>query len=895
MKKVRSVISLLILMLVIGVTGVNAQNRVNKSTTAKKVQKVQEPKEDSVVFVPKTKKEIADSLYGCYERLLLQGAACDSLKLYKAVNDCFAGYLDVLKDSTATTSYIEVKKVLRNMHPKLGEGGIYCSQKRNVALAVDLLEKYITLPKNPFFKDEMFSFPLNIADLIYFVATSKYNTRDFSTAIPLFNDYLNSRNNEKHEQKVYLYLAKCYGYVGHDEYQIYTLMKGVQKYPKDDKLYKEVIEYHIKTRNASQADLYLINYERLNVNAVELLELKARVAELKEEFYQFMILSEQLYSADGNNINTIAMRGRSCYNYVIDEMKKGRTDVAGNPASDLIPYLENAAQMFEKAVQKQPKDKQYYDALIDTYSLLGKKEEAVAVAEKLKVLMGYHDDPLLASKNTAVEQPKEEVKETPKVVAPQELAGNGNSPKMTSYGAPVFSAFALDYANEKFAVWLKKDTYETTAAYNERTSEMKRKEKLRELANEAKKRYVRLYSGNVASQAKGFNLIDYDADNETYLIKYAMGDMLIRVPLKDNQAQQFKAEWFRRGVQPTNPLFDVVADTLCLTGVTFFLPNTGMSYEYSINNQLSYAHADVKIDPTPVTGFDMMSMFSQNTKQGGGQKIFESEIDMTDDGKKSDVDIDIPIIPDSLRNENMFALIISNENYEHADRVQYAINDGTSVKEYCESVLGIPKKQITHVINTSYLQMLNNIKGFAELLKSAGPEAKGVVYYSGHGVSNMQTAEAFFLPVDADPRDLTGTISIKDFYNTLGSIGANRVDVYLDCCYSGTSRTGQMLVSARGTAIKPKENAPQGNMIVLSACSGDETASFYSEKRHGLFTYYLLKKLKDTSGNVTMGDLADYVKAEVNKRSRIEHKKGQTPNVMSSGNLVSTWKTMTVR
>ena len=55
-----------------------------------------------------------------------------------------------------------------------------------------------------------------------------------------------------------------------------------------------------------------------------------------------------------------------------------------------------------------------------------------------------------------------------------------------------------------------------------------------------------------------------------------------------------------------------------------------------------------------------------------------------------------------------------------------------------------------------------------------------------------------------------------------------------------------MLASARGVAIKAKQNHPQGNMVVLSAAQGDETAHPYTEKGHGLFTYYLLKKLKET-------------------------------------------------
>ena len=63
-------------MVVVGISGIDAQHRVGKSTIAKNVQGTQDVKEDSktdtVIVVPKTKKEIADSLNNCYEKLLAQ-------------------------------------------------------------------------------------------------------------------------------------------------------------------------------------------------------------------------------------------------------------------------------------------------------------------------------------------------------------------------------------------------------------------------------------------------------------------------------------------------------------------------------------------------------------------------------------------------------------------------------------------------------------------------------------------------------------------------------------------------------------------------------------------------------------------------------------------------------
>jgi hypothetical protein len=84
-------------------------------------------------------------------------------------------------------------------------------------------------------------------------------------------------------------------------------------------------------------------------------------------------------------------------------------------------------------------------------------------------------------------------------------------------------------------------------------------------------------------------------------------------------------------------------------------------------------------------------------------------------------------------------------------------------------------------------------------------------------------------------------------------------------------------------------------MLVFSAASGEETAYPYKEKNHGIFTYYLLKKLQETEGNVTMGELTDYVKTEVLKSSIIENQKSQTPTFSVSPELKANWHNMQIR
>jgi hypothetical protein len=80
-------------------------------------------------------------------------------------------------------------------------------------------------------------------------------------------------------------------------------------------------------------------------------------------------------------------------------------------------------------------------------------------------------------------------------------------------------------------------------------------------------------------------------------------------------------------------------------------------------------------------------------------------------------------------------------------------------------------------------------------------------------------------------------------------------------------------------------------MVVFSAAQGNETAYPYREKSHGMFTYFLLKKLQETAGNVTLGELSDYVIDNVRKTSIVENSgKLQTPTVAISASATSSWR-----
>lgn len=264
----------------------------------------------------------------------------------------------------------------------------------------------------------------------------------------------------------------------------------------------------------------------------------------------------------------------------------------------------------------------------------------------------------------------------------------------------------------------------------------------------------------------------------------------------------------------------------------------------------------------------------------------------TPKGIKPDVDMNIPRTKKPA--ENTFALIIANENYTRVSEVPFALNDGRIVKEYLKNTFGLPEKAIIHVENGTLNDMKYSINRISEICKAYNGDVSLFVYYSGHGIPDEATGDGFILPVDGYGTDTSTALSITDLYTTLSQLPTKKTSIFMDACFSGTRRDGDILVAARGVAIKAKTEKPKGNIIAISAAQGDETAYPHQEKQHGLMTYYFLKKLQQTKGNVTLGELFNYVQDNVKKTSIVENGKLQTPSVSVSPALKVDWESITL-
>ena len=96
----------------------------------------------------------------------------------------------------------------------------------------------------------------------------------------------------------------------------------------------------------------------------------------------------------------------------------------------------------------------------------------------------------------------------------------------------------------------------------------------------------------------------------------------------------------------------------------------------------------------------------------------------------------------------------------------------------------------------------------------------------------------------------------------------------------------------KGVKIKPKSDAVQGNLVVLSSSKGTESSAVYNEKQHGYFTYFLLKNLKEYKGGRTLNELFIDVNYQVSKEV-LKIGKSQTPDVIPGLEIGEQWKSLT--
>lgn len=825
----------------------------------------------------------AAASYRQFNKLRAEGA--DEATIYTALYQCYKDYAAALAASApAAPAYNQAKNALRELYPFLQSGAAYHSGHGSPRNALMFAQAFMDIPLMEAFRAESFVRDDYFPTMAYFAASGTFNAGDYEKAIDYFRVYL-STGDQKNRQPVYTFMAKAYMNIENYELAMSVLNEATDRYPSDFNMLSIAINSCIEREDNANLQKFLTKAMTLKPGDETLLNIQGKLYEDTGDFQKALNIYNRMRQTKPNSLSIARHVALNYYNLGVMHYNKASMEqnesAAGKYSRQAKEYFSAAASVLQDIVANDPASVKYKQALATAYSCMGDRNRLETVNTQLAALgcavIAANSTPALIAYSERAPAPKGNARATPP--APSAMGPEGSDAPARPGSpdqVPLYSRFAKEYVESRIRKWQNKDPYETVEEYRARVTEETRKVRIKELLKQAEADYIETYTRQI--RFKDMLLKPYDAENRVFLVESSYGELIVPVPRENNEAKVFESSW--SGMQFKNPKFYINNDKLTLSGLTFVTP-AGNTYCYNGNESLNYTETFVDVSFDPIDN----DLFAGRASAGSASRVGRQEIKT---GKvSSDVDKNIPETKGV--NGNTFAVIISNENYDMVTRVPMALNDGETFGRYCEKTLGLPKDNIRLYRDASYGVMIRAVRDIKEIAAAYSGDLRIIFYYAGHGIPNEATKDAFLLPVDADGTQAEGCYSLNRLYSELGALNARSVVVFLDACFSGAERDGGMLASARGVALKAKKETPRGNMVVFSAASGDETAFPYKEKGHGLFTYFLLKKLQESKGNVSLKELGEYIVQQVKKQSVVVNRKTQTPSVTPSASLSEEW------
>jgi uncharacterized caspase-like protein len=184
--------------------------------------------------------------------------------------------------------------------------------------------------------------------------------------------------------------------------------------------------------------------------------------------------------------------------------------------------------------------------------------------------------------------------------------------------------------------------------------------------------------------------------------------------------------------------------------------------------------------------------------------------------------------------------------------------------------------------------MKKKINLVCEIMKRMEGNAEFYFYFAGHGYPDEVSKIPYLIPVDVSATNLSEGIDLYDMYRKFADASPKKATVFLDACFSGGGRDAGLL-AARALKIKPKQEPIVGNIVVLSATSDKQSALPYKAKQHGIFTYFLLKKLQESQGEIDYSNLFNAVAKNVSIESLRINEKAQDPQILFGDQLLNEW------
>ncbi|MBD2690542.1 eIF2A-related protein [Anabaena catenula] len=186
--------------------------------------------------------------------------------------------------------------------------------------------------------------------------------------------------------------------------------------------------------------------------------------------------------------------------------------------------------------------------------------------------------------------------------------------------------------------------------------------------------------------------------------------------------------------------------------------------------------------------------------------------------------------------------------------LRYSAVDCQGLAEALTSATQQQFSQTEMVILHDFTQELPLLATVTTSLKKITTTAKPLdtilCYFSGHGIINPETQEAFLCLADTHKDNIQNTgLAVKELLQILGNSQAENQLIWLDACHSGGMTLRGVNPTPQLVEILQQRAAKTKGFYALLSCDTNQQSWEFSELGHGVFTYYLIEALKGKSAN----------------------------------------------
>jgi hypothetical protein len=194
------------------------------------------------------------------------------------------------------------------------------------------------------------------------------------------------------------------------------------------------------------------------------------------------------------------------------------------------------------------------------------------------------------------------------------------------------------------------------------------------------------------------------------------------------------------------------------------------------------------------------------------------------------------------------ALIIGINAYEgYWHPLNNAVNDAKGLAEVLE------KDYLFNEVNLlldENATRKNIIKEFEKLIQNTTRDDNILIFYAGHGQFKRELNKGYWVPVDAKSNSTADYISNNDIKTFIGGIPSKHTLLITDACFAGDifrgSRTESIPFDPNDMTKYYREVYNKPSRLALTSGALEEVADA-GKDNHSVFTYYLLKSLRENS------------------------------------------------